>query len=397
MNTSAMSAGWDVEVDFVSIGSGIGGLAGAITAYDQGMSTVVLEKAALVGGVTAYSYGEVWVAANHLQEAAGIEDSQESGLRYCEWLSMGFGDEEQIRNYIVHSPIALKYFEERAGLRWHICKDFADYYWPQHEDTLEQGRFIEVEPFPAASLGEWQEKSRMSPHAPPGVTHDDMFEQGGAANILNWDFEAMGERMEKDERTLGPGLAAYFVKAALDRQIPLYTETPAVALVTEGDRVIGVKAQRDGKDFFVRADKGVLIAAGSYDGSSRFDHLYDHRGSRMVSAVPPSVTGDNLILGGSVGAMVGQVPTPHWLGFHIPGEEHDGVPLWRMSIIETGLPHGILVNQSGRRFGDESFYRTIGHNSTIIEGGDQTLPNVPCWFVFDSQYHEKYPLGSLLP
>ncbi len=50
---------WDLEVDFVSLGSGIGGLTGAITAHDLGLTAIVLEKAAKVGGVTAYSLGEV--------------------------------------------------------------------------------------------------------------------------------------------------------------------------------------------------------------------------------------------------------------------------------------------------------------------------------------------------
>lgn len=397
MKPSGKPDKWDLSVDFVSIGSGIGGLSGAITAHEQGLSAVVLEKSGLAGGVTAYSYGQVWVAANHLQAAAGIDDSQESGYRYCEWLAMGFADEQQIRNYIVHSPIALEYFEDRAGLRWRICSDFADYYWPDAQDTVREGRFLEVEPFPATTLGEWQALTRSSPHGPVGFTHDDMFSQGGAANIRNWDFGLLGERLEKDERCLGPGLAASFVKATLDRDIPIHLNTPAVALISEAGRVIGVQAERDGHELYIEARKGVLIATSSYDGNTQFEQLYDHRPS-YASAVPRSVSGDNLKLGGAVGAQVGQVPTPHLLGFHIPGEEHDdGQPLWRGSIVETGLPHGIVVNKAGRRFGDEAFYRSIGHNCAIIDAKEQTLPNMPCWFVFDSQYHAKYPLGSVLP
>jgi 3-oxosteroid 1-dehydrogenase len=161
---------WDLEVDFVAIGSGIGGLAGAIAAHESDLSAIVLEKADLLGGVTAYSFGELWIPGNHLEEAAGIEDSTQSGQRYVEWLSMGFGEQELIESYIVHGPIVLRFFEQHAGLRWSIVKDFADYYWP-HEDTVREGRFIEVEPFPAASLGDWQTRTRTSPHVPYGLTH----------------------------------------------------------------------------------------------------------------------------------------------------------------------------------------------------------------------------------
>ena len=389
-------ATWELEADFVCIGSGIGGLAGAITAHEHGLSSLVLEKSSLVGGVTAYSFGEVWAPANHLQAAAGIADSPESGLRYVEWLSMGFGDARLIRNYLVHAPIVLKYFEERAAVRWAIIPDFSDYYWPQQEDAVREGRFIEVEPFPAATLGEWQERTRTTPHAPYGLTHHDMFGQGGAANIANWDFSLLGERLEKDERCLGPGLAASFVKAALDRGIPLVTDTDVLGLVIDQGRVIGVRAVQDGRVVHVRAARGVLIAAGAYDGNPALDRLFEHRHG-LESAVPSSVTGDSLKLAGAAGAKIGLVPTPDFLGYHIPGEEQDGRPLWRAAMLECGFPHTMVVNRAGRRFGDESFYRSIGMATPLIEGGDQTQPNFPCWLILDSQYQQKYPLGSLLP
>lgn len=396
MGFTSTTPQWDVEVDFISIGSGIGGLAGAITARDHGLSAIVLEKSGLVGGVTAYSYGEVWAPANHLQMERGIEDSLESGIRYVEWLSMGFGDPEMIRNYLVHVPIVLKYFEERIGVRWAIIPDFSDYYWPQHEDSVPEGRFLEVLPFPASTLGEWQQLTRTTPHAPYGLTHDDMFSQGGVANLANWDFGLMGERLERDERCLGPGLAASFVKGALDRDIPFHLETAAVELISDGRRVIGVRAEQAGQKVLIGARCGVLIAAGAYDGNPAMDHLFDHRDG-LVSAVPPTVTGDSLRLAGALGAKVSQVPTPDFLGYHIPGEEQDGQPLWRASLLEAGLPHTIVVNRAGRRFGDEAFYRSLGHATNAIRAEDQTQPNFPCWLVFDSQYQAKYPFGSVLP
>lgn len=50
---------WDLQADFVSVGSGAGGLAAAITAHDHGASAMVLERTDQLGGVTAYSLGEV--------------------------------------------------------------------------------------------------------------------------------------------------------------------------------------------------------------------------------------------------------------------------------------------------------------------------------------------------
>ena len=52
---------WDGETDVVTIGSGIGGLSAAITAREFGADAMVLERSGFVGGVTAYSFGEVWI------------------------------------------------------------------------------------------------------------------------------------------------------------------------------------------------------------------------------------------------------------------------------------------------------------------------------------------------
>jgi 3-oxosteroid 1-dehydrogenase len=82
-------ARWDLEADLVSVGSGGGGLAAAITAYDHGASAIVLERTDQVGGVMAYSLGEVWIPGNHLAAQLGIEDSAESGFHYVKSLGMG--------------------------------------------------------------------------------------------------------------------------------------------------------------------------------------------------------------------------------------------------------------------------------------------------------------------
>ena len=33
----------------------------------------------------------------------------------------------------------------------------------------------------------------------------------------------------------------------------------------------------------------------------------------------------------------------------------------------------------------------------IIDGGNQTHPNFPCWVIIDSQVREKYPFGAITP
>jgi len=388
---------WDLETDFVSIGSGIGGLAAAITASENGLSAMVLERSGQVGGVTALSLGELWVAGNHLASALGVEDSVASGYRYLRRLSMGYGDDALILNKVVHAREALKYFETTIGLRMRVIRDCPDYYFQHAEDSVAEGRLLEPEPFPAQTLGEWQTRTRVSPVVPFGMTHEDMYGRGGTANISRWDFELMGERLGNDIRCLGPGLVAYFVKAALDRGIPMHTGANVEELIGDGERIVGVRATRDGDNLFVKANRGVLIAVSSYERNQNYNKTLAQQ-LDPISYLFNTIDGANLRLAGPVGARVARVPDITLLGYHIPGEEsEDGEPLSRGAMVSIGLPHVIVVNRSGRRFGNEAFYRQFNYTIDHIDGSSQTHPNFPCWAILDSQAREKYPFGSIMP
>ncbi len=389
---------WDLETDVVALGSGIGGLSAAITAQDHGLDAVVIERSDQVGGVTALSLGEVWVAGNHLAAAKGIEDSPESGFRYLKRLGMGYGEDASILKYTVHARAALSYFEDRIGLKLRVITDCPDYYYGISNDGLAEGRMLEPVPFPAETLGElWQPKTRISPHVPYGFIHDDMFSRGGPGNMQNWDYSLMADRLMKDERCLGPGLAAYFVKGALDRDIPLMTGTSAEELIADGTRVVGVRTVRDGKDYFIKARRSVVVAVSGYEKNQAMNKNLG-RLLHSESMVFPGVDGANFRLMGPLGARIATVPEVTIIGFHVPGEEReDGEALGRGALGVMALPHHILVNRAGRRFGNEAFYRGICYAVDIIDGVQQTHPNMPSWVIIDSQGRNKYAFGSVMP
>jgi 3-oxosteroid 1-dehydrogenase len=392
-----LPAKWDLEADVVSIGSGIGGLAAAITAHDHGVRALILERSGQVGGVTALSMGEVWVAGNHHAVALGIKDSPQSGFRYLKRLSMGYGNDVAILNKVVHAPVALKYFEDQIDLKMQLIRGCPDYYYGHANDSVAEGRMLEVVPFLAKSLGEWQSRTRLSPQMPYGLTHHDMFTRGGTANIAKWDFGLMGERLTKDERCLGPGLAAYFVKGVLDRDIPMHTGASAEELIGDGARVVGVRVKKQGQDLFVKASRGVVIAVSSYERNQDYNKTLGQQ-LDLGSMVFSTIDGSNFRLAGPVGARVARVPDITSLGILVPGEEdEEGKPLWRSALPVIGQPHTIVVNRMGKRFGNEAFYRSFYYTIDIIDGGNQTHPNFPCWAIIDSQVREKYPFASIMP
>jgi 3-oxosteroid 1-dehydrogenase len=392
-------AGFDHEVDFIAVGSGLAGLTAAIRAHDAGLRVLVLEKSAKAGGVCAYSGGEVFVPGNHKMAEAGLSDSPEAGRDYLRFLGGGYEVPELQDTLLRVGPEAARYVEQKAGVRWKIVQGFPDYHHPHAPGTAAAGRYLEVELFDGATLGPWQKPTWQTPHLPPGITHDELFAWGGLATILHWDFRLMGKRLSKDQRGFGPGMMAYFVKAvALDRGIPLWLESPARALLTEGGAVVGVLTQRDGKDFRVRATRGVLLGVGGYDWHPELPKYYEGLPT-WVSAVQPSVTGDNHLLGGEVGAAFAGVPPYNlgmFFGYQVPGEEHDGRPLYRASW-EGGYPHALWVNRAGQRFCDESFYRDYLPRCHAWDGKQQVHPNLPPFLILDQNFRENYSFGTFMP
>lgn len=400
MTQPSRKTGWDLEVDVVVVGSGCGAMTAAIAAHDRGAQVVVLEKASRLGGVSAYSGGEVFLPAHHLMREHGLNDSAEAGLAYLRFLDGGYADRALQALLLENGREAVLYLEEKAGVRWSIVPNLPDYHHPHAPGTLASGRYLEVAPIEGRALGEWQHRTyASSPHMPPGITHAELFRWGSFSTILQWDFKFMGKRLTSDVRTLGPGMMAYLVKAALvDRSIPAHLRAPMRAILTENGAVAGIRAEREGQAFHVRARKGVVLGTGGYDWHPDLPRYYEGL-PEWKSMCPPTVEGDNVITGGEIGAALAGVPNYDlgmFFGYNIPGEEHDGKPLWRASW-EGGYPHAIWVNRAGKRFCDESFYRDYLPRCRAWSGTEQRHPNYPPFLIFDQSFRDKYALGTYLP
>jgi 3-oxosteroid 1-dehydrogenase len=397
---SERPARFDLEVDLVAVGSGLGSVCAAIAAHDGGAQAVLLEKASRLGGVCGYGGGEVFVPNNHKMRERGIADSDEAGRSYFQFLGAGFAKPELQKKLLGTMHEAIEYFERKAGVRWTAVEGLPDYYYPDAPGSHAGGRYLSVELFSGASLGDWQQKTYpMTPHVPPGVLHRELYAWGGLANVTRWDYELVGRRLAEDQRSFGPGMMGWFLKAALvDRGIAAYVDAPVQELVSENGRVVGVKASRDGKPFFVRARRGVVLGVGGYDLNRelacQFEAMPDWN-----SACPPHLSGDHLTMAGEIGAALAAVPPTDlamFYGYNIPGEEHDGKPLYRSSW-ECGCPHAIWVNRAGERFCDESFYKDYQPRLRRWDGQKQTMPNLPPFLIFDQNYRDRYPLGSFMP
>ena len=117
---------WDIEVDLVAVGSSTGGLVAAITGHDLGLSTVLLEKADVLGGGTALSGGALWVPCNQHMEKLGLPDSREEALAYMRSISLGRHDEEHLSTYLDTAPEMIRHLEEVTPLKMMVDQTIGD-------------------------------------------------------------------------------------------------------------------------------------------------------------------------------------------------------------------------------------------------------------------------------
>ena len=70
------------ETDILVVGTGAAAFAAAITARNNGVDVIMLEKGAMVGGTTIRSGGGYWIPNNKFQREKGIEDKKEDAMKY---------------------------------------------------------------------------------------------------------------------------------------------------------------------------------------------------------------------------------------------------------------------------------------------------------------------------
>jgi 3-oxosteroid 1-dehydrogenase len=387
-------AAWDLEYDFVNLGAGIGGVTAAITAHEAGISTVILEKSDQLGGVAAYSGGQLWVPGNHLAEQEGIKDNWEDAVDYIDWLAEGTADRSMLRIFCKTARDALRFLDERAGVRW-VSLGLPDNRWPDAPGAIEAGRFIELHPFDGNSLEpRWKPGVRFSPTS-WFTNHELYFEFGSHPHRPTWDWERAKEREAADMRLQGSALAGYLLQAVIKRGIPMHTNVEIEELVRENGGVAGVVAKVDGETKRIRGRLGTLIAMGGYDWNAELMERFDEQRT-LGSRSPRSVTGDHFALVEPLGVELGSVVRSFGFGYS-DRLDADGPERWFP--FYSGWPHALLVNEHGERFTDESgghtreFARRLRESSELrreFHGGH-------FYAIFDAQYVEKYPVGINMP
>ncbi|MXZ88480.1 MAG: FAD-dependent oxidoreductase [Dehalococcoidia bacterium] len=381
----ALPERWDLEVDVAVLGSGASATTAAILAADNGVEVALLERADFVGGTTALSGGVLWLPNNHHMAEAGIEDSREDALAYLDSLSLGMMDRDLVETLVDTGPEMLRYMEENTPVSLHVFEGYPDYHPENPGGKPEGGRSLDNDLFPFEELGPWAERIN---HQPDAIFFPATMLEIDTKRVDDVPPEVMAERRARDMRSTGQALAGSLIKGCLDREIPVHTSTRARELVLDdGDAVVGVRAERDGADYFVKARKAVVIASGGFEWNEELVKAF-LRGPMTAPTSTPENEGDGLLMAMGAGAALGNMSEAWWIpGIHVPGDEMRGRTFARLILAERTWPRSIIVNRRGKRFMNEAAnYNAVGHAFHTFDPNTFEFINLPAWLIVDSLY-----------
>jgi 3-oxosteroid 1-dehydrogenase len=393
------------------VGGGLSGIATALGIALGGRRAIVLESSDLLGGAAAYSGGMIWAAANHVMRRQGIYDDLVQGELYVRGIAYAHPellDDQAMHRWLEVTPEALEYWEQVGAITWEIIPDLADYHSDAPGATT-VGRYLTNAVIDGSELGEWRQRIRVSPNFPVGMTYAEMHVKGRrTSNLVSAEedeqianhggvpaFGRTGNDIavpdgDHDPLTFGTGVfAAFLARALREPNITIELSTPVTDLLTdESGAVTGVRAKKaSGVQEYVGP---VVLATSTYDWDPELVREFLGLDPEDFSSLAPtSINGAGISMARRAGAAVVVIPAtsvplvPGWAS-HAPTGVSNGP--------EYALPHCMMVDASGRRFCDDSYWVEI-----VKHGLGDEPRHLPFFLIWDEQHHVKYGLGLTPP
>ncbi len=413
-----MTEQWDEDYDLVVLGTGAAGLSTALTATNEGLKVLLLEKGDLFGGTTCYSAGTCWVPGSRYVREAGIADDLAKAETYLDALVADRGPKDMWMAYLTEGPKMIDYFEG-LGVRWIPFPAFVDYY-PELEGSGRGYRALEPEPFEGKKLGRVDFSHLRGPVPEFALFGGQLMVRRKEVSKLLHLFDGQGLQRAEVATTavplgvrwladlarrwprgtrmvMGNALIANLYYQFKTRGGRMWLNAYTTELLTDGERVTGAVVEYQGLPRRVRARQGVVLAAGGFPASPELRNKYLRRPAAQYTRAADTCTGDTFSLAESVGGTVGPEDENGALWFPSSvGYRADGSIAVFPHIWDRAKPGMIAVNGAGKRFTDEA--RSYNHFvRAMYESHEAGVPTIPAWLVADHDHMMKYGLGMIYP
>ena len=191
----------------------------------------------------------------------------------------------------------------------------------------------------------------------------------------------------------------FFDKAVQERPIEILYETPGKELIQNDitKEIIGVKAIRDGKPYYVKATKGVILTCGGFENNQEMIRNYLPGIPYCYTNGSPYNEGDGITMAVTVGAELWHMNNFAGPSFALKVDEYETTFSMQALHFSKETPGGmIVIGSNGGRFWDEK-YKT--HHGKVKNNGVWAPLTAPCplYMIFDHTLLTSGPLYDKTP
>ena len=327
---------WDMVTDVAIIGFGATGACAAIEAAQAGARVMLFERNSGSGGASGLSGGEIYIGGNggtDVQRAAGFSDTTEDFAAYLKAAGGPCADDAKCDAYAIG---ALDHFAwlKAQGVPYKGTYLPGKIIEPTGDDTLIWSGSEAATPF-----------RHVAKPAPRGHVIQHMGWGGGRPLV---------DILEKRARESG---------------VEVVVDARALALVQDGERIVGVVMRIDNQPRFVKA-AAVVLATGGFVMNEAMRRKYAPQTLRINSPIGDKDDGTGIELGISAG------------GDAIHMDQFFTTCPWT---IPESHAHGVFVNVKGQRFINEDCY----HGRVSRTMVDQ--PGHGVYLLLDSAHYQQAP------
>ncbi|HUQ73119.1 MAG TPA: FAD-dependent oxidoreductase, partial [Burkholderiales bacterium] len=381
------------EVDLLVVGAGAGGMAAALAASIEGMSVLVCEKSAQVGGTAATSAGTLWIPGD-------AEDAE----RYLDAL-LPEGTGRTLRAaYLAAGPRAIEFFAEKSDVKFLAAGMHPDYV--EAPGAAASGRALVPVPFDGRLLG--ADFNRVRPPIAEFmllggmmVGKADIVTLLGAKRSLSKFLRSAAlvtryalDRLRHPRGTrlvMGNALVARLFFSLRERKVPMLFQASLTDLMRDAEGIRGAIVSHAGQKVQIRARKGVLLATGGLGRNAELRRRLMPAPFTEYSLTATSNTGDGVgaalragagVAGGRTGGL--------WTPVSATGRK-DADGFFPHLILDRAKPGLIAVDRAGRRFVNEA---CSYHDFVEAMFRAQAIP---AYLICDATFVRRYGLGMIHP
>lgn len=396
------------DYDVIVIGSGAAGLSTALSSAQQGLKVAVLEKSAFIGGTTAWSGGWMWLPQNPYAKEAGIKDSNEEVKRYLTSVSKGAELDSRVDAFLDAAPKMVSHYRSTTSI------DFIDgNKVPDMQDlpgSVTGGRSLCSAPFNGRKLG----KEIRFLRKPLDLTT--IWGMGIGSFELRQFYDALRKPNAfihvckrflvhfKDilffRRSMhlqnGNALAASLFRSTLDLGVDHFTEVDVIDLLSEQNKITGVKIKLNSESIVIKA-KAVVSAAGGFPHNHKLldKFVAPRAGAKHYSAAVPENRGAIIELAQKTGAAISSEyrDAAAWAPCSRVTRPDGSVGIYP-HLLERGKPGIIAIGPDGHRFTNEAnCYHLFQQGYFDTYSDDQPVS----WVIADHDAYRRWGLGWAKP